>query len=562
MAKIQGSVPVAGFIGPTDDSDVFPVTVEEYQQGGYRTVADLDELYRITPERCKDGMLAFIYNIRKFYQRLDGKWDVANFGVVSAATGITPEELAKLDLYTKDEIDNLLAQLNESINSNKEALSKLNEQVTALDTEVKKKANSDSVYDKTEADDKFALKTDVADLEARVDGIVVPDAYSKAEVDEKLANAVANGQVDLSGYIPRQEAEDKFAGKDEIVDLLETATEEINNGLNEKLTELEGKVDTKIDDKLDEKLADQVTKIVETKVVEKVTEQLTDFDGYSKEEADNKFVSKDELDNKDVYSKEEVDKLLENVQPGEGGMSTYTNANPTTVAVGGIAVGSTFDKKPLSELLDEMFHPYQNPAFTRFSIANNVLEVGATFNTPASFSWSMSNTVNVKQETLSIEFNGGTLTLEDNQKTTTGNNVQLAITPVKKDTVGSVVASIKCINTKDGEFRATASVTWKLPYFRGVANSETITAETAKTFTKTLADNIKTTHNFDGSGYEYIVYPANWGLPTQVKDNSGFGFAYVMLGNLTFSNDNGISTEYRVLRSKEYLNTNVPMIIS
>lgn len=527
MAKIQGSVPVAGFIGPTDDSDVFPVTVEEYQQGGYRTVATLDDLYRITPERCKDGMLAFVYELKKFYQRLEGQWDVADFGVVSAATGITPEELANLNLYTKDEVNNLLAPLTQGINTNRD-------NITNLRTDVDNKANSADVYTKTEAGDKFALKTDLADLETRVDGIVVPDAYTKAEVDEKVANAVANGQVDLSGYLPRQEADAKFATKNEVVDLITTATEEINNGVTGKLTELEGKVDTKVD----EKIAAQVPTIVDNKVTEKLT------------------------NNPNIYTKEEVDNLLKNVKPAEGVMPTYTNDVPTTVAVGGIAAGRTFNKKPLSELLDEMFHPYQNPAFTRFTIANNTLEVGATFNTPASFSWAMNNTVNVNQETLSIEFNGATLTLDSSHKTTVGNNVQLTITPVVKDTASSVVATIKCRNTKDGEFRSTASVAWKLAYYRGVSTSATITADVAKTFTKTLADNIKTTHNFDGSGYEYIVYPAAWGNPTQIKDNSGFGFAYVMLDNLTFNNDHGISVEYKVLRSKEYLNSNVPMIIS
>ena len=138
MAKIQGSVPVAGFIGPTDDSDVFPVTVEEYQQGGYRTVATLDDLYRITPERCKDGMLVFVYELKKFYQRLDGQWNIADFGVVSDATGITPDEIANLNLYTKDEVN----------------------------TELGKKANSSDVYTKTEVNDALANKlsnTDVID---------------------------------------------------------------------------------------------------------------------------------------------------------------------------------------------------------------------------------------------------------------------------------------------------------------------------------------------------------------------------------------------------------------
>ena len=43
---------------------------------------------------------------------------------------------------------------------------------------------------------------------------------------------------------------------------------------------------------------------------------------------------------------------------------TYTNENPSVIAVGGISVGSTFNKKTMQEMWDMALYPEQNPQFT------------------------------------------------------------------------------------------------------------------------------------------------------------------------------------------------------
>ena len=492
MAKIKGSVPVAGFIGPTDDSDVFPVTVEEYQQGGYRTVAKLDDLDRITPERCKDGMLVFVYELKKFYQRLDGQWNVADFGVVSDATGITPDDLANLNLYTKDEVNNLLSPLTEGINTNRG-------NITNLRTDVDNKANSDDVYNKTDADDrfavktdvyskteadgKFALKTNVAELEARVDGIVVPDAYTKTEVDEKVANAVTNRQVDLSNY----------------VDL------------------------TKLEEILNAKLA-----------------------GY---------VPRNELTEIDVYTKEEIDNLL--AQAGKN--LTYTNDTPVTANVGGITAGTTYENTPIKDILDALLHPYQKPAFTSFSLNNKVVEVGTGITTN-NYSWAISNVDNAKLETLSLTLDGQPLTIAD--KIANGNNVTIANINITKNTPASATATISANNSKDEAFSANATISWKYKMYTGVSTKTVLNANEIKALNSKLVDNAKGVHNYTGSGYQYLVYPAAWGMPENIRDNkTGFGFSYVKLDNINVES-NGITVEYIVIRSNEYLNSVVPLIVS
>lgn len=66
-------------------------------------------------------------------------------------------------------------------------------------------------------------------------------------------------------------------------------------------------------------------------------------------------------DGADITIKDKIDEAVE---------SAYTNAAPTTVAVGGISKGTTFNNKPLKDLLDELFYPYVPFEFTTFSIGN------------------------------------------------------------------------------------------------------------------------------------------------------------------------------------------------
>ena len=72
---------------------------------------------------------------------------------------------------------------------------------------------------------------------------------------------------------------------------------------------------------------------------------------------------------------------------------------------------------------------------------------------------------------------------------------------------------------------------------------------------------IKGTQSFTDSGYEYIVYPAAWGRPAEIKDPGGFNFAIRYLANITVQNAYGVDVECIVLRSANFLNTATNMII-
>ena len=57
MPSIPGSVPITGFVAPTDDADTYPSHSEEYGKGGYRSVATVTDRDAIPSARRKAGMV-------------------------------------------------------------------------------------------------------------------------------------------------------------------------------------------------------------------------------------------------------------------------------------------------------------------------------------------------------------------------------------------------------------------------------------------------------------------------------------------------------------------------
>lgn len=66
---------------------------------------------------------------------------------------------------------------------------------------------------------------------------------------------------------------------------------------------------------------------------------------------------------------------------------TYTNLNPSSITVGGISTGSTFNNKTVQQIFDDMFYPYIAPT-TSISVSPSVLEYGDS-STTLTAAWSI-----------------------------------------------------------------------------------------------------------------------------------------------------------------------------
>lgn len=84
MAIINGSVPVAGTIAPTDTTDVYPATDPKYQIGGWRECGSVEEMNSIPAQRRRNGMVVSVPNENQngfvYYQLINGQFTNANFG--------------------------------------------------------------------------------------------------------------------------------------------------------------------------------------------------------------------------------------------------------------------------------------------------------------------------------------------------------------------------------------------------------------------------------------------------------------------------------------------------
>lgn len=74
MSKIPGSIPVTGFIGPTDSEDTYAVTDALYGVDGYRSVSGLTVRNSITLERRREGMLVYTQDDKNVWQLNPEPW--------------------------------------------------------------------------------------------------------------------------------------------------------------------------------------------------------------------------------------------------------------------------------------------------------------------------------------------------------------------------------------------------------------------------------------------------------------------------------------------------------
>lgn len=74
MAEIPGSVPVTGFIAPTDSTDTYATHDSLYGRGGLREVDDQTARDAIPADRRKVGMLVYTHADGVYWRLLSGPW--------------------------------------------------------------------------------------------------------------------------------------------------------------------------------------------------------------------------------------------------------------------------------------------------------------------------------------------------------------------------------------------------------------------------------------------------------------------------------------------------------
>jgi hypothetical protein len=75
MAKYSGSIPVTGFIAPTDSQDTYPVVDPLYGIDGLRNVSTEAEMYAIPSDRRRQGMVVGCTTSGFYYKLKSPPWN-------------------------------------------------------------------------------------------------------------------------------------------------------------------------------------------------------------------------------------------------------------------------------------------------------------------------------------------------------------------------------------------------------------------------------------------------------------------------------------------------------
>lgn len=220
------------------------------------------------------------------------------------------------DVFNKLEINSML-----STKANKSDIPNIANLATK--DELKLKANSIDVYSKVEIDAKFD----------NIEEVDLSDYYTKTQVDEKIADA---GTVDLSSYYKKNEVDNKLTTKVDVIAGKMLSSNDYTNEDKSKLQSLSNYDDTSIKQLIATKAdANNVyTKNeVDKKIDDAVTGQIDLSDYYKKVEIDSKLSEKADIsdipdisamatktelatkaNSSDVYTKSEVNDLIDSIE--------------------------------------------------------------------------------------------------------------------------------------------------------------------------------------------------------------------------------------------------------
>lgn len=235
----------------------------------------------------------------------------------------------------------------------------------------------------------------------------------------------------------------------------------------------------------------------------------------------------------------------------EVGVGTYTNANKTTMTVGGIKKGTTFDKIKFTDLITDLLYPY-----VAFSIKGTTRSAAATTLAYGSSQTLSSATVtitlgsrNIMEITLyngvqelvkltnpSVE-NNKAVTLDFNDITVTQNN-----NPDLKVVVKDGTSTLE---------KYLGTSTFVAPYYYGVcATNATINGGLIKSLTPIIKKESDTEVSFTANNQHILfAYPSAYGTLKQIKNQNG----QVDTGSFTLlttvvTGDDGANREYYVYK--------------
>jgi hypothetical protein len=239
-------------------------------------------------------------------------------------------------------------------------------------------------------------------------------------------------------------------------------------------------------------------------------------------------------------------------------------------------------KNPQEVWLD-VASEYLPPAFTAFTMSGQAtaVEVGTTIAGARTFTWSTSNPANVQASSIKIT------DLTNNTDLVTGlsndGSESVNVGSISKNTLATHSWRASGNNTNAQAFNSNNfTVEWQFRRYIGTSNNAVLTeAQIEALALNTIANTRNGTYALAAGGYKYLCWPDSYGSPTAgtgIRDTAtGFpvsmadgsddvffsntqnGWPY---GLVSVTNALGVTTNYRVYRSKNILGGSINIQIS
>lgn len=264
---------------------------------------------------------------------------------------------------------------------------------------------------------------------------------------------------------------------------------------------------------------------------------------------------------------------------GQGSAERYTNPDPTTIGVGGIPSGSTFDDEGLGDFIDRLLYPYVAPTFSAFTIqgVGAILEVGDSIPASVVFQWGTTSSSNVAANSIDILDVTSSLTLAAGLVNDFSEPVVMPA-PVHNTVVANHTFRISADDTHAVEFHRDTTYSWRHRAFYGGSALTVLAESDIEAMTSRFpVTQIAGTYVIATPGYKFICVPdavgghinsvkdtSNFDIPMAgpsegytLVDGGGFGYALVSVTN-TFS----VLISYRVYRTLNSLGSAATLVVT
>ncbi len=246
----------------------------------------------------------------------------------------------------------------------------------------------------------------------------------------------------------------------------------------------------------------------------------------------------------------------------------YVRPDPMEISVGGATIGTTFTGS-VQDALDKILYPYIEPTFSAFTLVGQatILEVGSIVASGSrTFTWGVTSLSRITPNSLSIEdltTPGVSFpTVSAQAITPTTLNVGF-VNQVQKTTNDTHTWRITADGTQSGDFTRDFTVEWQWRFFYGSSTNAVLTeAQIEGLQSNALMASPIAIYDLPPGGYKYIAYPATFPASTIFRDTAtGLEVSMTSLAQVSLTNANGVSINYRVYRTTNQLGGDVDIQI-